>query len=472
MRQYDRSNEFIRDAIIFLDFIIMNAILFVGFVFKGHFIINASNVHFRTVFFAANFGMLCAQSLFSTILHRRRLNVDKVLANTFRLAITQVVVTYVLLKFLQFYSVPFKWVVLYGVLLFLFLVISRLIERFLIKKMRRSGKNTHFVTLVGDDPVINMLYKELSTDASMGYKIRGYYADNKIDGAPEELKRLGSLQDMFKDMEKGEDGTLAHNHDIFCSLSHTLDDEIKQIMNFCDKHVIRFLYAPRMVGNFALNLKLERLGEIPLFTNHEEPLQQMGNRVIKRCFDIAFSSVAIICMLPFIPIIALIIKIQSPGSIFFKQERTGLDGKNFKMIKFRSMHVNKDADKVQATRNDPRKFKFGNFMRKSNIDELPQFFNVLMGDMSIVGPRPHMLKHTEIYSGLIDKYMVRHFAKPGITGWAQVTGFRGETSELWQMEERVKRDIWYVENWTFWLDLRIIYLTVKNMLTGKDDAAY
>lgn len=176
-------------------------------------------------------------------------------------------------------------------------------------------------------------------------------------------------------------------------------------------------------------------------------------------------------MIPIIPIIAIIIKIQSPGPIFFKQERTGFAGKTFFCYKFRSMHVNKDADLEQATENDPRKFAFGNFMRKTNIDELPQFWNVLRGDMSIVGPRPHMLHHTEIYSELIDKYMVRHFCKPGITGWAQVTGFRGETKELWQMEERVERDIWYIEHWTFMLDIKIIYKTIKSVII-PDKHAY
>lgn len=134
------------------------------------------------------------------------------------------------------------------------------------------------------------------------------------------------------------------------------------------------------------------------------------------------------------------------------------------------MRVNKDSDKVQATLNDPRKTRLGNFMRKTSIDELPQFINVLLGDMSVVGPRPHMLKHTEKYSKLIDKYMVRHLVKPGITGWAQVTGFRGETQELWQMEGRVERDIWYLEHWTFMLDLYIIYKTVKNAVKGEKEA--
>ena len=138
--------------------------------------------------------------------------------------------------------------------------------------------------------------------------------------------------------------------------------------------------------------------------------------------------------------------------------------------KFRSMKVNKDADRLQATKDDPRKTKFGNFLRKSSIDELPQFINVLLGDMSVVGPRPHMLKHTEEYSALINKYMVRHLLKPGITGWAQVNGCRGETKELYQMEDRIRKDIWYVENWSFWLDLRIIYMTVRNAIRGEANA--
>ena len=183
-------------------------------------------------------------------------------------------------------------------------------------------------------------------------------------------------------------------------------------------------------------------------------------------------SLSFLCTLfPFIYIfVAIVTKITSPGPVFFKQKRNGLNGKEFYCYKFRSMKVNRDADTVQATKDDPRKTKFGNFLRKSSIDELPQFINVLKGDMSVVGPRPHMLKHTEEYSALINKYMVRHFIKPGITGWAQVNGCRGETKELSQMEDRIRKDIWYVENWSFWLDLRIIYMTVRNAIHGEDNA--
>lgn len=215
----------------------------------------------------------------------------------------------------------------------------------------------------------------------------------------------------------------------------------------------------------------DMFGNIPILSIRKEPLAQVENRMLKRTFDILFSLLFLCTVFPFIYlIIGAAIKLSSPGPIFFKQKRSGENGKEFWCYKFRSMRVNVDSDKVQATIDDPRKTKIGDFMRRTSIDELPQFINVLLGQMSVVGPRPHMLKHTEEYSRLIDKYMVRHLVKPGITGWAQVTGYRGETKELWQMEGRVERDVWYLEHWTFLLDIYIIYKTVKNAVQGDKEA--
>ena len=206
-------------------------------------------------------------------------------------------------------------------------------------------------------------------------------------------------------------------------------------------------------------------------TTYTSPLEEPLNRLFKRLSDIFLSVIFLLPTALLLPFIVMVIKRQSPGPVFFRQLRTGLNGRDFYCYKFRSMHVNSDADRLQATEDDPRKFPFGDFMRKTNIDELPQFWNVLIGDMSIVGPRPHMLAHTEQYDKLIQKYMVRHFVKPGVTGWAQVTGFRGETRELWQMEGRVERDIWYIQYWSLWLDLRIIWMTVKTIFK-RDKNAY
>lgn len=201
------------------------------------------------------------------------------------------------------------------------------------------------------------------------------------------------------------------------------------------------------------------------------PLYIGYNNIIKRIFDLMISGIAICTLFPFIClIVGIIIKLTSPGPIFFVQKRTGKDGKDFNCYKFRSMKINKEADEVQATANDPRKTPFGNFIRNTSIDEIPQLINVFLGDMSLIGPRPHMVKHTEMYSNLIDNYMDRHAVKPGITGWAQVTGLRGETKELSQMENRVKADIWYIKNWSLLLDLKIILKTISTILLGDKNA--
>ena len=233
--------------------------------------------------------------------------------------------------------------------------------------------------------------------------------------------------------------------------------------------MIKFYYVA--TAEEKLNLQPVQMDDLEVMGTYSSPLEDPLNRLFKRLADILLSAIFLAPTVLLLPFIAVIIKRQSPGPIFFRQRRTGLDGREFWCWKFRSMHVNTDADRLQATKDDPRKFPFGDFMRKTNIDELPQFWNVLRGDMSIVGPRPHMLAHTEQYDRLIDKYMVRHFVKPGITGWAQVTGFRGETRELWQMEGRVERDIWYIQHWSFWLDLRIIWLTAKTIFK-RDEKAY
>lgn len=472
MQQYSKTNSLIKRFVVVGDFLLLNILLYIIILLninKCEFF-NCLDGKSRLLFIIANFALGFAEFLYSTVIHERRINYSNIFARVFRLTITQVVVMYVAMKICTFNAPIFGFTVIWGISLFIMLEILRFTERWIIKKLRTLGRNTHKVILIGEDPAIILIYKTLVNDVSTGYKVSGYYANNKIKDKPDSLNYLGTIQDLNNEMKKND--RLEGTDDIFCSLSNNENNIISGIMRFCDRNVIHFFYIPKMVGNFNLNLKLEMFGEIPLFTNHEEPLMFLSNRFIKRCFDITFSFIVVMCLIPFIPIIAIIIEIQSPGPVFFGQERTGISGKNFKLYKFRSMHVNDGADKIQAKKDDPRKFTFGSFMRKTNIDELPQFFNVLVGNMSVVGPRPHMLYHTKIYSKLIDKYMVRHFAKPGITGWAQVTGWRGETNELWQMERRVKCDIWYIENWSMLLDLRIVFRTVTNIIRHNDKKAY
>lgn len=349
------------------------------------------------------------------------------------------------------------------------ILVLRFIERLFLNSMRSRGHNKRSVVFIGSDPAILSVYNEMQNSASTAYNILGYYSNQHLEDCPRGLHRLGTRETLMEKISRGE--TPFQADIVFYSLVSSMDyPNAAKMIDFCDRNVMEFFLVPRIMSTLSVRLTPVQIGGLVFFTNHSNNINRLDNRIIKRTFDIFVASMACLFMLPLIPFVWLMIKIQSPGPLFFCQERTGLNGKTFKMYKFRSMHVNKDADKVQATRNDPRKFPFGEFMRRSNIDELPQFLNVLKGDMSVVGPRPHMLYHTEMYSHIIRKYMVRHFSKPGITGLAQVTGFRGETKEVWQMEERVKKDIWYNENWSFALDVEIVFRTFLQIFKHDENA--
>ncbi len=408
--------------------------------------------------------------VFPTLIHKRKISYSELMSRNFIVVLcTQVV----FLMLWHSMSVNSSNEGIYSVLLcvvgYFSILVKRLVERMVLSWYRRRGGNTKTILFIGSDPANLNIYNEIMSDPATGYRVVGYYSNDVIEDAPETLRKLGSKDEFEAMMDNGKlEGF--HVDDIYCSLSHSESDFLRKLMCFCDKEVIRFFYVPRMFQNIQLSLRPELLGSNVVFSNHNAPLADPLNKLVKRLFDIMFSSLILLMLLPLFPVIALIIKLQSRGPVFFKQKRTGMNGQDFMCYKFRSMNVNADSDRVQATKDDPRKFPFGNFMRKANIDELPQFFNVLKGDMSIVGPRPHMTLHTEMYSSLIDKYMVRHFAKPGITGLAQVTGFRGETNELWQMEGRIKKDIWYIENWTFILDLKICLLTAWSVFFHDENA--
>ena len=465
------GNDLIRIAIIIGDFLLLNLLVFLCL---GQFDDKTPDYfmdHNAVVVMVANFAMLVAEYFFNTIAYHRRLSAIDLLRRVFMLSATQSALMFFLLRSISHGGGFFKFMYYFAGFLFIALLLVRLIERGIILYLRAKGKNTQSILFVGNDPANLMLYHDMLENSSAGTYVKGYYADEPIENAPEQFVHLGNLQQLNAQMEEDKDKTNLGIDLVFCCLSHDESAFINRVIHFCDNHVVHFYYVPRMSGNLHLRLIPELYGDVTLFTNRREPLTFIENKFLKRTFDIVVSALTCLVLLPFLPIIALIIKMQSPGPLFFVQNRTGLNGHTFKCYKFRSMHVNNQADTLQATKDDPRKFPFGEFMRKTNIDEFPQFFNVLKGDMSIVGPRPHMMLHTEMYGKLIDKYMVRHFCRPGITGWAQVTGFRGETKELWQMEERIRRDIWYLENWTFWLDLKIILKTALTIIR-PDKQAY
>ncbi len=331
-----------------------------------------------------------------------------------------------------------------------------------IISLRYGSSYLSYAIIGGKMSSFNYLQNVLASVFGRNITCIGRFADDKIPG----VRNLGTFDDIAN--------FISHNNPINKLVyidSNLSAEEVQKLGKLCRSHFIDFDVMPAEIDFFAKATQIEQLAHLPILRRKKEPLHLSKNRILKRGFDIIFSLMVILLIFPWLfPIIAILIRLESKGPIFFSQYRTGYWSKPFKCLKFRSMRVNNDCDRVQATKNDNRITKIGAFLRKTNLDELPQFFNVLKGEMSVVGPRPHMLKHTEDYSKLIDSYMIRHEVKPGITGWAQVNGWRGPTVEVYKMINRVEYDIDYIENWNFWFDCKCIFLTVFNMVKGENEA--
>lgn len=328
----------------------------------------------------------------------------------------------------------------------------------LLKKYRLLyGGNHRNVIIVGHGKSVEELKDFFTNNPDYGYNLVNIF-DLKAN-KKSELKDCNNY-------------VIEHKIDeIYASISTFTNREINNLIHFADNNLKTIKFLPDSKNTFLRNLAVEYYDYIPIISLRTIPLDKEVNKRLKRVFDVVFSLVIIICLLSWLtPIIALLILIESKGPIFFKQKRNGLNYEEFYCYKFRSMLLNPIADLEQVQKNDPRITKVGKFIRKTSIDELPQFFNVLLGDMSVVGPRPHMVSHTEMYAKSVDKFMVRHFIKPGITGLAQTKGFRGEVENEKDIINRVKYDIFYLENWSLLLDIKIIIATIINAIKGEKKA--
>jgi Undecaprenyl-phosphate glucose phosphotransferase len=352
------------------------------------------------------------------------------------------------------------------IMLLILIIFWRYLAVQLIKLYRKSGFNYSRVVIIGGGEVAQQLNNYFNSDDVLGVKLMGIFSDSDIS-----FKITGDV--ISSDLEDLERFVLKSDIDeIFYTLPLTYTKKIKDLVDFCDKYMIRLKIVPDFRGFLYKRVNIDFFDDVPVITLREEPLRDFVNRFLKRLFDLIFSTIVILCVLSWLyPIIAILIKLSSNGPILFKQLRSGVNNEEFDCYKFRSMTLSIDSDSKQATKGDVRITKLGRFLRKSSLDEFPQFINVFMGDMSIVGPRPHMLLHTTEYSSLIKKYMVRQLVKPGITGIAQVRGYRGETKELQDMEGRVRLDVWYIENWSLSLDINIILQTIWNIFK-VDEQAY
>ena len=352
-----------------------------------------------------------------------------------------------------------KRVVLF-VLVSLSVVLSiKLFVYYFLRKFRvLFGGNSRTVVLLGNEENTNPLKYFFTENPDYGYK----------------LVKVFTLEDRKKERidECLSFALEAKMDEIYCSMADLSDSQISEIINFADNNLKTLKLIPGEKQILSRNSKFEYYDYIPIISLRNILQDETLNKVFKRVFDLIFSSIVILGLLSWLtPIMAIIIKWDTKGPLFFVQKRNGLNYKEFNCYKFRSMELNDKADLDLASKNDVRITKVGKFIRKTSIDELPQFFNVLLGDMSVVGPRPHMVSVANLYASKVDKFMVRHFVKPGITGLAQTKGGRGEVETDEDIINRVKYDIFYMENWSILLDIKIILNTIYNMLKG-DEKAY
>lgn len=360
--------------------------------------------------------------------------------------------------FFKEYNLSNKMMFYYFLSFFFLATFLKFTIYFLLKKYRvEFGGNFRKTVILGENKKTSALEKFFKTNQEYGFIHHETYS---LEDSNEKY-----FQEIFNSI-LNED-----IDEIYCSISELSNKQLNKIIDFADNNLKVVKFIPDNKEVYSKKLNYEYYGYIPILALRTIPIEDPFNFVLKRTFDIVFSSAVIILILSWLtPIIALIIKLESKGPVFFKQSRNGFNYEEFYCYKFRSMALNEKAHLKQATKNDQRITRFGRFIRKTSIDELPQFFNVLIGDMSVVGPRPHMVSHTNDFAKRIDKFMVRHFVKPGITGLAQIKGFRGEIEEDKDIINRVKYDIFYIENWSLLLDIRIILQTALNAMKGEEKA--
>lgn len=446
-----RNSDYIIPISILIHLCIINGVLFIltPDTYLGSFNIAYVNVSWLLITFLLNFYPTQRKELFFNRFHKW----------------LQVIFVYFLSYFALFTisgeelkSREYQYLV-FGILS-LCLFWYRVVFFWIRGKYRLGGGNYLNVVVLGRDRNLKKI-RNVFDNPAFGYRYRGYFSDLESKSPT----YLGKILDCFGYI-------LDHDIDeIYCVASNFSEAELKNFVNFADNNLIRFKVVLDDMDVFNRAMTIESYDRTPVLNLRNLPLDTEYARITKRTFDVLFSSLVIVFVLSWLtPILYILIKRESPGNLYFKQRRHGFKRRTFWCYKYRSMTENRDSDKKMAKKNDMRVTKIGAFLRKTSLDELPQFINVFKGEMSVVGPRPHMVKHTKDYEKSVDKYLVRHFVKPGITGLAQVKGYRGEILEPSDIANRTKLDIFYVEKWSLGMDFQILFSTVYNVIKGEEKA--
>lgn len=443
-----RYSGFLRPLSYAMDFTIIFALAYYFF--------QDSLLYFQyTVFVLLGWVILSLKSNFYEIY--RFTHVSKIMSLIGKQSIVFFLIVFSFFGFYNELDINAWEIVKYVLSVILAITIVKFTVFYILKRYRsRFGGNTRKVVIIGLNQKTDQLRQFFNKNPEYGYK----------------LQQIFDIKDTSQNLDTCLEYINNNNVDeIYSSIGQLSNKQLTKLIDFADNNLKVLKFLPDNKEIYSKQLDFDYYGVLPILSMRRIPINTPFNQFIKRAFDIVLSVFVIIGILSWLtPILALFIKLESKGPVFFKQKRNGLDYKEFNCYKYRSMRPNPMADLHQISKNDPRVTKVGRIIRKTSIDELPQFINVLKGDMSVVGPRPHMVSHTHMYAERIDKFMVRHFIKPGITGLAQVSGYRGEVEDDNHIINRVKYDIFYLENWSLFLDLKIVFQTIYNALRGEKNA--
>ena len=454
-RQFER---YLQMTLVILDLLVLNSIFFITqFILTKQIHADTSNSYFN-YWMVSNILWLVPSFILRTYASKTILSFEHFTKRT-----TQVFMLWIILiLFYLFFSFEFKISRIFIFTTIISFGFGLMVNRFLYLGIRNYYKKSDNilkkVLILGYNETAKKLAKYFEED-SINTKVLGFIED---DDNVRELTHYPIISNISNTLRVAKELEI---QEIFSTITPEQNKEIYNLMFQSEKECIRFKIVPNLSVFITREVHIEYFGDLPILSLRSEPLDDVGNRIKKRVLDIMVSFFVIVCILSWlIPILGILILLESRGPVFFGQLRTGKNKKIFKCLKFRSMKSNNDADLKQATKNDSRVTGIGKFLRKTSLDEFPQFINVFKGEMSLVGPRPHMLKHTTDYSKVVDDYMIRQFLKPGITGWAQINGYRGEITNPDQIKMRVNKDLWYLENWSLWLDIQILFLTIYHVI--------
>ncbi len=461
-RQFER---YLQIALIALDLIVLNLCFFIcQIIFTKNIHYNSSDAYFRYLTIA-NTAWLILSFFLRTYAVSHILNFEAFTKRTIQEYLLWIIAILIYLFFSRELTISRLFILATIGSLGIGLLINKFIYLGIFTYFRKSDLLIKKIIILGYNDTAKKLASHFEREG-LNIQIIGYIED---DENVQELSHYPVLSNISNTLSTAKK---MNAQEIFSTITPEQNKYIYDLMYESEKECIRFRIVPNLSIFITREVHIEYYGELPILSLRKEPLDDVGNRIKKRVLDIVVSSFVTVFILSWlIPILGLLIFIESGRPVFFKQLRTGKNKKPFYCWKLRTMRSNKEADLKQATQNDGRITSIGKFLRKTSLDEFPQFINVLRGEMSLVGPRPHMLKHTSDYSNIVEEYMVRQFIKPGITGCAQINGYRGEITNPEQIKMRVNKDLWYLENWKLWLDLRILFLTVYYVFRG-DEKAY